>query len=83
MLEYCGWLGSLLFALCGLPQAIQSYKDKNSYGLNWLFIIAWFFGEIFTLVYIIPKGDIPLIVNYSVNLIFVVIIAYYKIYPKK
>ena len=42
-------LGSLLFALCGLPQAIQSYKDKNSDGLNWLFIIAWFFGEIFTL----------------------------------
>jgi|APGre2960657468_1045069.scaffolds.fasta_scaffold103533_2 uncharacterized protein with PQ loop repeat len=83
MLEYSGWIGSFLFALCGLPQAIQSYTDKHSDGLNWLFIIAWFFGEIFTLVYIIPKGDIPLIVNYSVNLVFVLVIAYYKLYPRK
>jgi len=83
MLEYSGWIGSFLFALCGLPQAIQSYTEKHSDGLNWLFIISWFFGEIFTLVYIIPKGDIPLIVNYSVNLVFVLVIAYYKLYPRK
>ncbi len=82
-MEYIGWIGSILLAFCGLPQAIESYKTKNSNGLTWGFLIMWGVGEIFTVIYIIPKWHWPLIFNYTANIIFISIIAYYKIKPKK
>jgi uncharacterized protein with PQ loop repeat len=79
MIEFVGWLGSLCFAVCALPQVIQTVKEKNadgiSHGLFWL----WFFGEIFTIIYVwFDKYSLPLIVNYVFNLILLSIIGYYK-----
>ena len=82
-MDNVGWLGSILLAFCGLPQAIESYKTKNSDGLTWGFVLMWFVGEICTFVYIIPKMDLPLLFNYSANIIFLLIIIYYKINPKR
>jgi len=82
-METIGYIGSILLAICGLPQAIESYKTKSSEGLTWGFILLWFFGEIFTFAYILPKMDLPLLINYSVNIIFLIIILYFKIFPKK
>lgn len=83
MMEYIGWIGSILLAFCGLPQAWESYKTKSSAGLTWGFIGMWFMGEIFTVIYIIPKWHWPLIFNYTANIIFLSIIIYYKIRPGK
>ena len=82
-MEYIGWIGSILLAFCGLPQAIESYKTKSSAGLTWSFLIMWGVGEIFTVIYIIPKWHWPLIFNYTANIIFISIIVYYKIKPRK
>lgn len=82
-METIGWIGSLLLAFCGLPQAWESYKTKNSDGLTWSFLLMWGVGEIFTIVYIIPKWHWPLIFNYTANIIFISIIVYYKIKPKR
>ena len=82
-METIGWIGSILLAFCGLPQAIESYKTKNSNGLTWSFLIMWGVGEIFTIIYIIPKWHWPLIFNYISNIIFISVIVYYKIKPKK
>jgi uncharacterized protein with PQ loop repeat len=82
-MDNVGWLGSILLAFCGLPQAIESYKTKNSDGLTWGFVLMWFVGEICTFVYIIPKMDLPLLFNYSANIMFLIIIIYYKINPKR
>lgn len=82
-MEYIGWIGSILLAFCGLPQAIESYKTKSSAGLTWGFLIMWGVGELFTIVYIIPKWHWPLIFNYTANIIFISIIVYYKIKPRK
>ncbi|NBR99991.1 MAG: hypothetical protein EBT42_06440 [Actinobacteria bacterium] len=82
MIEIIGWTGSALFALCGLPQAVQSTREGHSHGLSWLFLLMWFWGEIFTLCYVWPKMDYPLLANYFVNLVFVVIILFYKIFPR-
>ena len=83
MLENIGWLGSVLLAFCGLPQAIESIKTKSSEGLTWGFIIMWFLGEICTFIYILPKLDLPLLFNYTANIIFLAIIIYFKLMPKK
>ena len=82
-METIGWIGSILLAFCGLPQAIESYRTKNSDGLTWGFLIMWGVGEIFTVIYIIPKWHWPLIFNYTANLIFISVILYYKIKPRK
>jgi uncharacterized protein with PQ loop repeat len=83
MLDNVGWLGSTLLAFCGLPQALESWKTKNSNGLTWGFLLAWTLGELCTLVYVLPRLDWPLIFNYSANLIFLGIILFFKIWPKQ
>jgi uncharacterized protein with PQ loop repeat len=82
-MEYIGWIGGILLAFCGLPQAIESYRTKSSAGLTWGFLIMWGVGELFTIVYVIPKWHWPLIFNYTANIIFISIIVYYKIKPQK
>lgn len=82
-METIGWIGSILLAFCGLPQAIESYKTKSSAGLTWGFIGMWLIGELCTFIYIIPQMVLPLLFNYTANIIFVSIIVYYKIKPKK
>ena len=82
-MENIGWLGSILLAFCGLPQAIESIKTKSSEGLTWGFIGMWFIGEICTFIYILPKMDLPLLLNYTANIIFLAIIIFYKMMPKR
>jgi uncharacterized protein with PQ loop repeat len=82
-MESLGWLGSILMAFCGLPQAIESIRTKSSEGLTWGFIGMWFLGEILTFIYILPKMDLPLLFNYTANIIFLSIIIYYKLTSKR
>jgi len=77
--ELFGWIGSLLFSLCGLPQAVQCARDGHARGLSWSFLAMWFFGEVFTIIYVWPKADVPLLANYMVNLVFLVVMLRYKI----
>lgn len=78
-----GWLGSMLLAVCGAPQAWQSFKDKHSDGISWAFLLLWGFGEIFCLGYVYNKLDLPLFVNYAINIVIVGVMVYYKINPDK
>ncbi len=76
-----GWLGSLCLAICGVPQAWQSHKDKHSHGISWGFLLLWAFGEVFAGAYVWDKVDAPLLINYSINILIVAVILYYKRYP--
>lgn len=82
-METIGWIGSALFAICGLPQAIQCAKDGHSRGLNWFFLLAWLGGEVLTTIYIWPKADYPLLANYVVNFVFLLVMLRYKIWERK
>ncbi len=82
-MEFIGWAGAILFAICGFPQAIQSFKDGHSRGLNIWFLLAWFGGEILTIVYVFPKQDYPLLANYFMNLALVLIMLRYKFWERK
>lgn len=76
---YIGWIGSILLATCGLPQVIQTIRTKSVKGVNALFLLMWFLGEVGTLIFIFPKTDlIPLLFNYCLNTIFVFILLFYK-----
>lgn len=78
MLEAIGWIGGVLLAICGLPQAYRTYKCGRS-DLSSLFIWMWFLGELLTFIYILPFGSYALYLNYSVNLIATSVILFYHI----
>jgi uncharacterized protein with PQ loop repeat len=70
-----GWLGSIALAVCAIPQAVQSYRTKSSAGINPWFIGLWGLGEACLIIY--NWGDTPLMVNYTVNLVCIAVIARY------
>ncbi len=82
MLNLIGWIGSLSLAFCGLPQAIQSYRTKSSDGINSGFLSLWLVGEVCTLIYVsMSLTSIQLLTNYSINLLCLSVIIYYKLIP--
>jgi uncharacterized protein with PQ loop repeat len=83
-MELFGWLGSFCLAICALPQAIKSIRDGHSNGLSYGLLILWFAGEVFTLLYICRSiHSLPLLLNYISNILFLLIIFKYKIFPRK
>ena len=80
-----GWIGSFLFAICAVPQVVKTWRTKKAEDLSWLFLLFWFFGEIFTFAYILVDDRMlkithfPLYVNYSLN----ILLLFYLIYAKK
>jgi uncharacterized protein with PQ loop repeat len=83
LFEIIGWIGSICLAICGIPQAWLSHKEKHSHGISWSFLLLWAFGELFALAYVYDKLDAPLLVNYSINILIIGIILFYKINPVK
>lgn len=83
MIELIGWIGALLFSLCAVPQAYACYRSGRADGLDWAFLMMWFWGEILTLGYVLTKDNVaPLLTNYILNLACLLIILYYKIKPR-
>lgn len=82
-MEILGWVGSICFAICAVPQAYLSYKLGRSEGISWLFLFLWLTGEICTIIYVLPKKDVPLLVNYFGNLLCLLVILRYKALPRK
>lgn len=82
MIEALGWFGGILLSLCAVPQAYVCWLLKSARGINIIFLMSWFLGEIATLVYVMhTSASVPLIINYSVNLVCLTIILYYYINP--
>ena len=81
-IEVLGFLGSGLLGLCALPEVISSIITKKC-SLGWAFLLLWFFGELFLLIYTIIKNRtvplIPLIFNYLLNLLFLSILISIKV----
>lgn len=84
MIEAIGWMGAICFAICALPQAIKSYKDKSSAGISFAFLFLWTVGEVLTLTYILlTTMQLPLIVNYVFNLACLAVILWYYFKPRR
>jgi uncharacterized protein with PQ loop repeat len=80
-MEIIGWIGSMLFAFCALPQCIMVYKQKHAHGLSWAFLLMWMLGEILCFCYVAlqPMMQVPLLANYVINFVMLIIIIWYKI----
>lgn len=82
MLDNIGWLGSIMLAICAIPQAYTCWKQGHANGLDWSLLILWGGGELITFVYVVPKLDWPLICNYGANIIAMSVIVWYKWKPR-
>ena len=83
-MEILGWVGGLCLAVCAFPQAIKVFKEKNADGTSHVMLWLWMIGELFTLLYVIfEKFSYPLLINYSLNIVFIVVIFYYKYFYGK
>lgn len=84
MMVFIGWVGAVLFAFCGLPQAIKTYRTKQAKDFSILFLIMWLGGEVFTFSYVFHDNTVksnwqlPLLFNYLLNTIIVVYLLYAK-----
>jgi len=81
--ECIGWAASILFAFCGAPQAWKSYKEGHSRGVAHMLLWMWLTGEILMQVYVFCKHgwDLPLLVQYWFNTVFVLLVIRYKYFP--
>lgn len=77
-MELIGWIGSSLLALCAIPLAWECFKQKHANGISNMFIAMWMLGELLTFAYILPKQDYPLLLNYSLNIICLLVVIRYK-----
>lgn len=77
-IETIGWIGSTLLAICGVPEAIKVYLKKQC-DIGWTMLITWYLGEILAAIYTAFKlGLDPLLFNYSVNIVAITVMLYYK-----
>lgn len=85
MIEAFGWLSTVCFALCPLPQAMMAIKQGHTRGLSQLTLILWLIGEAALMIYSsMGLGwDMPVFLNASISTIWTVILIRYSFFPRK
>lgn len=67
-----------------IPQAIKSIKDGHSKGIAGGYVILLLTGfSLMSIYLILTKPVVPVIVNYLCNIIMMLTIGYYKLFPRK
>lgn len=85
MLEIIGWSSTFFFSVCGLPQAVKSWRERSAVGVSWAFLVMWILGEILATIYTCFQAKLlwPLIVNYLFNIVLISVVLYWKFYGEK
>jgi uncharacterized protein with PQ loop repeat len=76
-----GWVGSIAFAVCGLPQAWNCIRTRTAKGISAGFIGLWFLGEVCYVASILMKyGWVGwMMFNYISNIVSIIVIGYFAI----
>lgn len=74
-----GWIGSILLALCAVPELIRTIRMKKCH-IGWGMLLTWYFGEILVLYYIMSSlWSAPMIFNYVLNIAIISVMIIYKL----
>ena len=82
MTQLFGWISSIAFGICAIPQAMMSYKDGHSNGMSNGLLTLWMIGETTGLMYAVGLNELPLMLNYGANALFVGVVMHYKFFPR-
>ncbi|UCD36079.1 MAG: PQ-loop repeat-containing protein [Nitrospiraceae bacterium] len=79
MADSIGWIGSIAFALCGLPQAWECYRNRSARGISPAFAALWLTGEICYVISVLMKfGWVTwMMFNYVANILSLTVIFFY------
>jgi hypothetical protein len=78
MFEIIGMVGSIAFALSGVPAAYHALRDRHC-AYPWGFLILWGIGEILCSIYALHQGaDILVWFNYVPNFLCLCILGYFN-----
>lgn len=79
MVEIIGWIGSVCFAACAIPQAWQCMRQGDARGISLAFLLLWLCGEVlYYTAFILQFGLILWVVfNFIANVICITIILLY------
>lgn len=80
---FFGWLYSLAFAFSALPQSKKSIKEGHAHGVANGTLFLWALGEFAGVIYGFHLMQMPIIINCLLNTVFVGIIVWYKVFPRK
>lgn len=76
-MDVVGLVGSICFAICGVPAALDAWRRKGCC-YPWSFLLLWLVGEVLTSAYVLYLGNWILMINYVVNLICLLVIIRYN-----
>lgn len=72
-----------MLAVCGIPELIRTVRDSRCH-IGWGMLLCWYLGEIFVFYHVWNTAkDQALLLNYSINIIILSVMVYYKIFSKK
>lgn len=79
MADAIGWIGSVAFAICGIPQAWECFKNESARGINPAFVALWLIGEVCYVASVLMKfGWVHwMMFNYMVNIFSIAVITLY------
>ncbi|MBI5050676.1 MAG: PQ-loop repeat-containing protein [Nitrospirae bacterium] len=85
MAQVLGWIATILFTICYIPQMIKTYKTKTIDGLSFRLLLISFVANIVALWYATLIKQAPLQIKYILAMIFLTgcIYLYLKVYFKK
>jgi len=79
-----GWIATVLFSICFVPQILKTYRTKTIDGLSFRLLFISLVANVVALIYAILIKQPPLYVKYVLAIICLVIciVLYLKIYFK-
>ncbi len=83
MIDAMGWVGSIMLAVCAVPQAWASYRQGHSDGITKEMLFLWGGGTLLALPLQFDREIVQAVVNYNVNLFLIAVIVYFKLYPRR
>jgi uncharacterized protein with PQ loop repeat len=83
--DLIGWIGSVAFAICGIPQAWECFKNKSAKGISPVFVALWIIGEVCYVVSVLMKfGWVDwMMFNYIMNIFSIVVIVFYLVKDRR
>lgn len=78
-----GLLATSLGTLYPIPQVWRTIKTKKVVGISRYFLTLWILDKVLSLLYVIHLQDFPLTLKYGCGTILVMIIIWYRLFPKK
>ena len=76
IVDYIGYIGSILISITFIPQIVHTYKIKDSSGISKPFIFINMIGTVCMLIYGVYENLVPVIISNSLILFLLLLLTF-------